>query len=134
MHDMLDRNIEMMKPGGKDMPVILVGGGAVLVSQGLKAASKLYRPENAGVANAIGAAIAQIGGEAERMLSYRKTPREEAIKMVTQAATDRAVKAGANLASIKAVDIEETAIPYMDEGATRVRVKVIGDLAQKASS
>ena len=68
------------------------------------------------------------------MLSYRKTPREEAIKMVTQAATDRAVKAGANLASIKAVDIEETAIPYMDEGATRVRVKVIGDLAQKASS
>ena len=134
MHDMLDRNIEMMKPGGKDMPVILVGGGAVLVSQGLKAASKLYRPENAGVANAIGAAIAQIGGEAERMLSYRETPRDEAIKMVTQSATDRAVKAGADLASIKAVDIEETAIPYMDEGATRVRVKVIGDLAQKASS
>ena len=26
MHDMLNQNIEMMKPGGKDMPVILVGG------------------------------------------------------------------------------------------------------------
>jgi len=74
IHDMLDQNIEMMKPGGKDMPVILVGGGAVLVTGGLKAASKIYRPENAGVANAIGAAIAQIGAEAERMLSYRETP------------------------------------------------------------
>ena len=134
MHDMLDQNIEMMKPGGKDMPVILVGGGAVLVTQGLKAASKLLRPENAGVANAIGAAIAQIGGEAERMLSYRETPRAEAIKLVTDAARARAVKAGADAASIKAVDIEETAIPYMDEGATRVRVKVIGDLATGGES
>lgn len=129
MHDMLDLNIEMMKPGGKDMPVILVGGGAILVTGGLKAASKLYRPENAGVANAIGAAIAQIGGEAERMLSYRETPRVEAIEQVKRAATDKAVKAGADVSSIKAVDIEETSIPYMDEGATRVRVKVIGDLA-----
>ena len=131
MHNMLDQNIEMMKPGGKELPVILVGGGAVLVSKGLKAASKLYRPENAGVANAIGAAIAQVGGEAERMLSYRETPRAEAIKIITQAATERAVRAGADLASIKAVDIEETSIPYMDEGATRIRVKVIGDLATK---
>jgi len=134
MHDMLDQNIEMMKPGGKDMPVILVGGGAVLVTQGLKAASKLYRPENADVANAIGAAIAQIGGEAERMVSYREISREEALQAVTQVATERAIHAGADIATIKAVDIEETSIPYMDDGATRVRVKVIGDLAREVSS
>jgi N-methylhydantoinase A/oxoprolinase/acetone carboxylase beta subunit len=129
MHEMLNQSIEMMKPGGKDMPVILVGGGAILVTGGLKAASQLHRPENAGVANAIGAAIAQIGGEAERMLSYREITREDAIKQITAEATARAVLAGADSASIKAVDIEETAVPYMDEGATRVRVKVIGDLA-----
>lgn len=134
MHNMLDQNIEMMKPGGKDMPVILVGGGAVLITQGLSAASKLYRPENAGVANAIGAAIAQIGGESERMLSYRDIPRKQAIEAVTQAAKTRAIKAGAEASTLKAVDIEETAIPYMDEGATRVRVKVIGDLANQTSA
>jgi len=105
IHDMLDQNIEMMKPGGKDMPVILVGGGSVLVTGSLKAASKLYRPKNADVANAIGAAIAQVGGEAERMISYRQTPRDDAIRVV-----------------------------YMDEGATRIRVKVIGDLEIGASS
>jgi len=130
IHAVLDQAIEMMKPGGKDIPVILVGGGAVLVTEGLKAASRVYRPENAGVANAIGAAIAQIGAEAERMLSYREMSRDEALRLVTHAATERAVKAGANVATIKAVDIEETAIPYMDEGATRIRVKVIGDLVR----
>ncbi len=129
MHTMLDRTIEMMKPGGKSLPVILVGGGSVLVTDGLKAASKLYRPKNAGVANAIGAAIAQVGGEAERLLSYRQMTREDAIANVTQAAKLKAVAAGANADTIRAIDIEETAIPYMDEGATRVRVKVIGELA-----
>lgn len=130
MHKMLNVNIEMMKPGGKDMPVILVGGGAVLVTKGLNAASKLHRPKHADVANAIGAAIAQVGGESERMMSYRETPRTEAIAQVTEAATARAKKAGADAATIRAVDIEETAVPYMDEGATRVRVKVIGELAR----
>ena len=130
LHKMLNDNIEMMKPGGKEMPVILVGGGAVLVTDGLNAASNLHRPENAGVANAIGAAIAQVGGEAERMLSYRQTPRDESIAVVTRAATERAIHAGADPATIRAVDIEETAVPYMDEGATRVRVKVIGELAR----
>lgn len=129
MHTMLDRSIEMMKPGGKNLPVILVGGGSVLVTDGLKGASKLYRPENAGVANAIGAAIAQVGGEAEKLLSYRNITREDAIAIVTQAASEKAIAAGANEETIRAIDIEETAIPYMDEGATRIRVKVIGDLA-----
>jgi N-methylhydantoinase A/oxoprolinase/acetone carboxylase beta subunit len=129
MHSLLDRTIEMMKPGGKSLPVILVGGGSVLVTDGLKAASKLYRPENAGVANAIGAAIAQVGGEAERMLSYRNISREDAIAQVTRAAREKAVAAGADASTIRAIDVEETAIPYMDEGATRLRVKVIGELA-----
>ncbi|WP_262694380.1 hydantoinase/oxoprolinase family protein [Kordiimonas aquimaris] len=129
IHRMLDQNIDMMKPNSDPVPVILVGGGALLVTGDLKAASKQYRPENAGVANAIGAAIAQIGGETERLLSYRETPREEAVKMVTAEATAKAVAAGADAATIRVADIEETAIPYMDEGATRLRVKVVGDIA-----
>ncbi|MEO9968505.1 MAG: hydantoinase/oxoprolinase family protein [Hyphomonadaceae bacterium] len=134
MHAMLDQAIEMMKPGGKDIPVVLVGGGAVLVTQGLNAASQIHRPTNAGVANAIGAAIAQIGGEAERMVSYRQVPREDAIKRVTNDARAKATAAGADPATLKAVDIEETAIPYMDEGATRLRVKVIGELSTAGKS
>ena len=134
LHTMLDQNIEMMKPGGKQMPVILVGGGAVLVTDGLKAASELHRPENAGVANAIGAAIAQIGGEAEKLVSLRNLSREEAIKNVSQTATKRAVMAGADASSIRVVDIEETDVPYMDDSTTRIRVKVIGELGKQGAT
>lgn len=129
MLDMLDQGIDMMKPGAVEMPVILVGGGAVLVSGDLKAAGTVHRPESAGVANAIGAAIAQVGGEAERILSYRETPRDEALALVKKEAEARATKAGASPNSIRIVDIEETPVPYMGEETTRVHIKVVGDLA-----
>ena len=128
MRQSLERSIEMMKPGGRNLPVILVGGGSILVDD-LDLASKLYRPENAGVANAIGAAIAQVGGEAERMVSYRNQSREDALADITQSAKDKAVAAGADQATLRTVDIEETALPYMDEGAMKIRVKVIGELS-----
>lgn len=128
MHRMLDDAIEMMKPGGKAMPVILVGGGSVLVTRGLSAASEIHRPEHAGVANAIGAAIAQIGGEAERMVSFSEISREDAIEEITAAAKAKAVTAGADPGSLRTAEIEETAIPYMGEGAFRIAVKVIGEI------
>lgn len=134
MHAMLDRAIESMKPSGAPMPVVLVGGGAILVTGDLQGASELHRPENAGVANAIGAAIAQIGAEVERLVSYRSVSREDALMEIRLEATGRAVAAGADADTIRTVDIEETSIPYMDEAATRIRVKVVGDIAASASS
>lgn len=134
MTDMLDAGIEKMRPGGKALPVILVGGGAILVQNDLSAASKVYRPENAGVANAIGAAIAQVGAEVEKLVDFAKTPRQTAIDGLIAEATHKAIKAGAEPASVVAADIEETAIPYMSEGSTRIRVRVIGDLGGLAAS
>lgn len=128
MTEMLDRGIDMMKPGAVQMPVILVGGGAVLVSGDMQAASKTYRPENSGVANAIGAAIAQVGSESERIIAYRETPRDEALRRVQTEAKARAIGAGASPDSIRTIDIEETPVPYMGDDTTRVRVKVVGDL------
>jgi N-methylhydantoinase A/oxoprolinase/acetone carboxylase beta subunit len=129
MLSILDRGIDMMKPGAVQMPVILVGGGAVLVTRNLKAASQVHRPEHAGVANAIGAAIAQVGGESEKILSYQAIPRETAIADLTGEAKSRALGAGASKDSLRVVDIEETEVPYMGQETMRVRVKVIGDLA-----
>lgn len=106
-----------------------MGGGAVLVTEKLDAASEMLRPEHAGVANAIGAAIAQIGGETERLVSYDKTARKEAIEEVTGEATKIALAAGADASTIRVADIEETSISYMAGNTTRLRVKVVGDIA-----
>ncbi len=125
---MLDQGIENMKPSSKPLPVVLVGGGAVLVTAKLTSASEMLCPEHSGVANAIGAAIAQIGGEAERLVSYRELPRKEAIDQVSREATAIAVAAGADADTIRIADIEETSISYMAEGSTKLRIKAVGDI------
>ena len=126
---MLNAGIEKMKPSSDPLPVVLVGGGAVLVTGDLEAASEILRPEHSGVANAIGAAIAQIGGEAERMVSYAKTSRQDAVAQVTAEATGTALAAGADGDTVRVADIEETSISYMADNTVRLRVKVVGDIA-----
>ncbi|MEL6209584.1 MAG: hydantoinase/oxoprolinase family protein, partial [Pseudomonadota bacterium] len=130
----LEDGLRTMKTSQEPVPVILVGGGAILAPDKLAGASEVHRPENSGVANAIGASIALIGGEAERFVNYAETPRETALEEVKQAATEVAVSAGAVPASIRTTDMEETVIPYMDDGAARIRVKVVGDVASLTSA
>lgn len=129
IQEMLNRGIETMKPSSQPMPVILVGGGAVLATRELNAASETHCPEHSGVANAIGAAIAQIGGEAERLVNYRDLPRDRAIAELSDRARQLAIAAGAAASSIRIADIEETSISYMSDGSTKLRIKAVGDIA-----
>ena len=130
----LESGIRKMKPSADPLPVVLVGGGAILAPSQLAHASAMYRPENSDVANAIGAAIALIGGEAERFVNYRETARETCIAETRAAAQQVAISAGAQAASIRVTEMDETPIPYMDPGATRIRVKVVGDVAALAGT
>jgi N-methylhydantoinase A/oxoprolinase/acetone carboxylase beta subunit len=129
IRSVLDKGIDAMKLSSEPVPVILVGGGAILVTGELASASDIIRPKHGEVANAIGASIAQISGESDIMVSYLNVPRQEAIEQVTAKATDVAVAAGADKDSIIVVELEETAIPYMENASTRLRVKVVGDVA-----
>jgi N-methylhydantoinase A/oxoprolinase/acetone carboxylase beta subunit len=129
IHDMIDSGVDQMKSSREPVPVILVGGGAVLVSRSLRTASELHRPEHSGVANAIGAANAQVGSETERIVSYRRTPRETVLAEMAGELTLRLTQAGAEPDTVKIADIEETAMSYMADDSTRIRVKMVGDLA-----
>jgi N-methylhydantoinase A/oxoprolinase/acetone carboxylase beta subunit len=124
----LENGIRKMKPSADLLPVILVGGGAILAPGNLAHASAIHLPENSGVANAIGAAIALIGGEAERFVDYKDQPRDVCIAETRMAAHAVAIAAGAAAGTIRVTELEETPIPYMDQGATRIRVKVVGDV------
>jgi N-methylhydantoinase A/oxoprolinase/acetone carboxylase beta subunit len=128
IHAIINNGIDQMKSSRDAVPVILVGGGAVLVSRDLNAASKVLRPEHSGVANAIGAANAQVGSETERIVSYRRVARDLVIKEISEELTAKLLAAGADAASIKLADVEETAISYMADDSTRIRVKMVGDL------
>jgi hypothetical protein len=117
-----------MKPGGAALPVILVGGGAPLIPGDALAGCPIVRPNNADVANAIGASIAQVSGEAEGMRVAGADSRETVIAKLTTIASEKALAAGADSSTINIVNVEEVDIPYMATDTSRIRVSVVGDL------
>ena len=129
IHAIIDNGIDQMKSSRDPVPVVLVGGGAILVSKSLVSASRIHRPEHSGVANAIGAANAQVGSETERIVSYRRVPREQVLAEMREMLEIRLAEAGADPATVKLADIEETSISYMADESTRIRVKMVGDLS-----
>ena len=120
--------LDRLKTSAADIPVILVGGGSILVPKNLKGAAAVVKPAHADVANAVGAAVAQVGGEVDKIVSYDKDGRDGALRELTRAASERAVAAGADPSSIRVVDVDETYLSYMPGTHAQVRVKVVGDL------
>lgn len=127
--DMINVAVDRMKTSAAAVPVIIVGGGSILVQKPLQGASELVRPENYAVANAIGAAIAQIGGETDRIFSLAEMSREEALEAAKKEASGRAIAAGADASTIEIVDVEEVPLAYLPGNATRIMVKAVGNLA-----
>ena len=129
IHDMIAEGLDRMKTSGDPVPLILLGGGAVLVDRDIAGASEVIIPDYAGVANAIGASIAQIGGEIDKVFSYEEVGRETALAQAKAEATRQAVAAGAEENSVTILDVEEVPLAYVPGGAVRVRVKAAGDLS-----
>lgn len=133
IRSMLEAAIDRVKTSADPVPVVLVGGGVVLVGDTLAGASQVIRPEQAGCANAIGASIAQVSGEFDSILTYTESGRAKALDEARAAATQRAVAAGAAPASVTIYSIEEVPMAYLPGGGTRVQVKAIGDLALEST-
>lgn len=128
IHAILAQGVDRMKTNAEPIPLILVGGGAVLIDRDISGISEVIIPNNAGVANAIGASISQIGGEVDRVYSYEELGRDTAIKLATNQAKTAAIEAGAEADGIEVTELEELPIPYMPGEAVRVKVKVVGQL------
>jgi N-methylhydantoinase A/oxoprolinase/acetone carboxylase beta subunit len=128
MHRMIEEGVEQMKSSRAPVPVILVGGGSLLIHREIASAAELLRPQHAAVANAIGAANAQIGRELERIVPAAGGAREEAMARARERLTAELAAAGAQPDSIRVADVEETAISYLAEASSRLRIKMVGDL------
>jgi hypothetical protein len=107
--------------------LLAVGGGAFLVPDSLPGISQVLRPANAAVANAVGAAIAQVSGEADQV--FQGLSRTEAMAEAERIARSRATEAGADPTTLALVDIEDLPIAYLPGGALRVRARVVGEIA-----
>lgn len=128
MKHLLDENIDRMKTDASALPVVIVGGGSVLVDWEIESASKVLLPEYASVANAVGAAIAQVSGEVEKVISFDNVDRDTAIGNAKVEACANAVQAGAAKDTVEIIEVEEIPISYLPGNPTRLRVKAVGDL------
>jgi len=124
----LENAIDRMRTSAEAIPVILVGGGAVLLPEIANHGGPVVRPEHAGVANAIGAAITQISGEVDRTVALTDRRREDVLAEYKAEATERAVEAGALRGTVQVIDLDETQLAFLPGNNMRIRVRVAGEL------
>ncbi len=130
MHAAVEAAVDRMRTSADPIPVVVVGGGSVLVARPLAGISAMVKPEHFEAANAVGAAIAQVSGEVDRVvaLGADASSRDRALDAAKDEAARRATAAGADPATVQIVEVEDVPLAYLPGNATRVRVKAVGDL------
>ncbi|MBC8921626.1 hypothetical protein IAI17_28010 [Escherichia coli] len=112
---MAEDAIDKMKTNSSGVRLVLVGSGSVIILDEISGVAKNFRDKNGPVANAIGASISQI-------------KRDEALQDAEQKAREQPTLAGSVTDSIEVVEVEEIPLAYHPGNATRLRVKVVGNL------
>jgi len=127
IRSMIEEGVDRMKTDAGDAPLIAVGGGSFLVPARLAGVSEVLNVPHQAVANAVGAAIAQVSGEVDQI--FQDLTRDAAIARARRAAEDKAVAAGADRATINVVEVEDLPLAYLPGNSLRTRVRVVGDIA-----
>jgi N-methylhydantoinase A/oxoprolinase/acetone carboxylase beta subunit len=125
---MFEEAVDRVKTSAEEVPVIAVGGGSILFPDELAGVSRVHKPEHFEVANAVGAAIAQVSGTVDRVFSLADRSREDALGEARETAFEEAVRAGAHEDSLEVVEIEEVPLAYLPGNAVRIKVKAAGRL------
>ena len=102
--------VDRAKTNRHDTELITVGGARALFPAQVAGISSIVEPPYYEVANAVGAATAEIGGEAEAIVPVDEHRQERLAELQRQAA-DRAISAGAHPDDVSVVDIEERRSP-----------------------
>lgn len=127
--DRVAHAVEKAKLQASDTPVVVVGGAAALLAVAPNL-PELVIPAQAGVANAVGAAFAEAGGEVDRVYNLAESTRAEALAQAKEEAIAHAIEAGADPRHVRVVDAEDVPLTHLGGGsAVHVRVKAAGPFA-----
>jgi N-methylhydantoinase A/oxoprolinase/acetone carboxylase beta subunit len=120
--------IDRVKTAKGDLTLIAVGGGSILIPDELPGVSEVIRPDHFDAANAIGAAIASVSGQVDRIFHFGPGGRKAALAEAGAEARDHAVAAGADPDTVRIVELEEIPLAYLTSPAVRIRAKAAGAL------
>jgi N-methylhydantoinase A/oxoprolinase/acetone carboxylase beta subunit len=119
--------VDRARTAPQDVPLVAVGGGSFLVPDHLPGISEVLRPDHHDVANAVGAAIAQVSGQIEEVVTY-DGDRPEKLEEARERAIRRAIEAGADGDRVEVVEQDEVPLAYVTEPVVRLRIKAVGPL------
>jgi N-methylhydantoinase A/oxoprolinase/acetone carboxylase beta subunit len=128
VHATIDEGVDRMKTDAREEPLVAVGGGCFLVPERVPGVSEVVHVRHQAVANAVGAAIAQVSGEVDQI--FQNLTREAAIAEARRVAEQRAVSGGAEARTLEVVEVEDLPLAYLPGNSLRVRVRVVGDIAE----
>ncbi|XP_013405324.1 uncharacterized protein LOC106170126 [Lingula anatina] len=148
IQNMLAVAIDSVKIQAADIPVVLVGGGSVLVDEKkwLPGVSAISKPPHFDVANAVGAALSQVSGSVDHVVKLpdRKylqgqqvseteklefeSARNCALDEAKTKAIQECVAAGADPASVHITEVAEVPLAYLPGNATRIHIHAVGSL------
>ena len=125
---MVSDQVARARTSNKDIPVIAVGGGSVMMPSKIDGL-EVISPKHNDLANAVGAAIAQVSGQVSRVVLLNDDiDRDSAIKEVTDEATTLAVKRHADPKSISVLTVSDMPLSYLPGNNLLINVTVVGDL------
>ncbi|WP_257994965.1 hydantoinase/oxoprolinase family protein [Brevibacterium luteolum] len=127
IREVLEDAIDQMKLSAAAVPVILVGGGGIIVGDELHGVSEIVKPLNLGAANAVGVALGDIAGEVEKIVAGGSS-RESMRAVASAEAVERAVEAGADPETVVTTSIEELPVSYMEGESVRIVARAVGRL------
>ena len=133
MDKMISDKVARARTSNKIIPVIGVGGGSVMMPSKVDGLEVICPPHN-DLANAVGAAIAQVSGQVSRVvLVDDNIDRDSAIKEVTEEAKKLAVKRHADPKTISVLTVSDMPLSYLPGNNLLINVTVVGDLLMETN-
>ncbi|KAK7058791.1 hypothetical protein VNI00_001415 [Paramarasmius palmivorus] len=130
---MFENVVDRMKTSPEDCTLLLVGGGSILAPEKIDGVGEIIIPPFHSVANAVGAAIANVSGDVDtiEILQGRSLP--DVLERIKEEAKKKCVEAGAKPESVKVVEVQVLPVQYVTNQATRLIVRAIGEIGDSAS-
>jgi N-methylhydantoinase A/oxoprolinase/acetone carboxylase beta subunit len=120
--------VRLVRGENKDLPCVLVGGGALLFQEMLPALLEgvvsLETEQHTGIANAFGAAHSEISGHFDSVISLHN--RDQALVDATNTARAEAIRKGADPHLLKVGNLAIEPLAYSSNKLARVIVSVSG--------
>lgn len=131
----LEEIIANAKTQSKPLPIAIVGGGAMICPRSFSDGISSMNITFASVANAVGAACAQLSSTADTIIEATSRSRDEDdshVKAVTEIAIQKCVDYGARRETIRTVERQVLELAYI-AGKIRVIIRVVGNFDARSA-